>query len=133
MLAAAAFEQGVCWMAALLDAFGMCCGIESDPNVGGALALQRRNLEVLSLGERGLVTPGPRVKREGGRSGKPKVQCLIAHVGVQGCLRCPLALATDLALARGEPRGVLRVVGLWDGLLASAELRVFESVTRSLL
>ena len=87
-------------MAGMLEAFGMCCGLEQDQHIESALALSRANLDALKT-KGGLVVPGSQVRREGGPFSRPKVQCLIACVGVGGALRSPLSHLTDLALGRG--------------------------------
>lgn len=98
----------------MLEAFGMCCGLEQDQHIESALALSRANLDALKT-KGGLVVPGSQVRREGGPFSRPKVQCLIACVGVGGALRSPLSHLTDLALGRGgSPAWGVLGVGVGD-------------------
>ena len=94
----------------------MCCGIDGPVGDGGsALGLSRANLDALAGRANGLVVPSPTLRRESGAASRPKVQCLIAAVGVAGSLRAPLTYATDLALARGGKTTTWGVVGVGLG------------------
>jgi len=103
-------------MSNMLEAFGMCCGIDGPVGDGGsALGLSRANLDALAGRANGLVVPSPTLRRESGAASRPKVQCLIAAVGVAGSLRAPLTYATDLALGRGGKTTTWGVVGVGLG------------------
>ena len=103
-------------MSNMLEAFGMCCGMDGPVGDGGsALGLSRANLDALAGRANGLVVPSPTLRRESGAASRPKVQCLIAAVGVAGSLRAPLTYATDLALGRGGKTTTWGVVGVGLG------------------